>query len=63
MEKGITKEPKTVSHPPAQSEPDGGEPHVNGKSSGIRYASDEQFAKAHQKTSARHAGLFRRLAQ
>jgi hypothetical protein len=29
----------------------------------IRYASDERFREAHRKTSALHAGLFRRLAE
>jgi hypothetical protein len=36
---------------------------MNGKPAGVRYASDEQFKKAHRKTSALHAGLFRRLAE
>lgn len=30
---------------------------------GIRYASDERFRAAQRKTSALHAGLFRRLAE
>ena len=29
----------------------------------VRTASPEQFKKAHAKTSAQHAGLFRRLAK
>jgi hypothetical protein len=29
----------------------------------VRYASDEQFNKAHKKAMKVHAGLFRRLAQ
>jgi len=63
VEKEITKEPKIFPHPPAQPASEGEDAHMNGKSSGTRYASDEQFAKAHQKTTARHAGLFRRLAK
>ena len=35
----------------------------NGKPTTVRYASDEQFRKAQEKTSKDHAGLFRRLAQ
>jgi hypothetical protein len=35
---------------------------LNGKPV-VRYASDEQFRKAQEKTSKAHAGLFRRLAQ
>lgn len=38
-------------------------PRVNGKTSAVRTASKEQFDKAHRKTSAAHAGLFRRLAK
>ena len=34
----------------------------NGKPA-VRYASDEQFSKAHKKALKTHAGLFRRLAQ
>jgi hypothetical protein len=34
-----------------------------GESSGVRYASDAQYRKAHRKTSMVHASLFRRLAQ
>jgi hypothetical protein len=36
---------------------------VDEKASDIRYASDQQFREAHRKTSALHAGLFRRLAE
>ena len=43
--------------------PPGPEPPVNGKPSGVRTASKEQFEKAHRKTAAIHAGLFRRLAK
>jgi hypothetical protein len=35
----------------------------NGKPPAARHASDEQFKKAHRKTSKLHAGLFRRLAE
>jgi hypothetical protein len=38
------------------------ETRLNGKPA-VRYASDEQFRKAQEKTSKDHAGLFRRLAQ
>jgi len=63
MEKELVRGPNTVSPPSAQSEPEGGKARVSGKSSGVRHASDEQFKKAHRKTSAQHAGLFRRLAK
>jgi hypothetical protein len=33
------------------------------KKPSVRYASDEQFNKAHKKAMKVHAGLFRRLAQ
>jgi hypothetical protein len=36
---------------------------VDEKASDIRYASDQRFREAHRKTSALHAGLFRRLAE
>jgi hypothetical protein len=39
------------------------EDRVNEKVSNIRYASDQRFREAHRKTSALHAGLFRRLAE
>jgi hypothetical protein len=38
------------------------ETRLNG-SPAVRYASEEQFRKAHEKTSKIHAGLFRRLAE
>jgi hypothetical protein len=41
----------------------GAEDLAGQKPSGIRYASDERFREAHRKTSALHAGLFRRLAE
>jgi hypothetical protein len=64
VEKEFTKERETVSLPPVSSAPDSGKPRKNGTPSVIRqHASDEQFAKAHRKTSAQHAGLFRRLAK
>lgn len=51
--------------PPAPEDlkPEGQETRVNGTTSGVRTASKEQFEKAHRKTSAAHAGLFRRLAK
>ncbi len=36
---------------------------ANGKTPGVHTASKEQFDKARRKTSAEHAGLFRRLAK
>jgi hypothetical protein len=39
------------------------ENRVNEKTFKIRYASDQRFREAHRKTSAVHAGLFRRLAE
>jgi hypothetical protein len=41
----------------------GQDTRVNGKTSGVRTASKQQFDSAHRKTSALHAGLFRRLAK
>jgi hypothetical protein len=41
----------------------GADDRVEQKSPGVRYASDRQFREAHRKTSALHAGLFRRLAE
>ena len=63
MEKELTGEPETVSAPSGSPESESGETRDNGTAAGIRYASDEQFQKAHRKTSALHAGLFRRLAK
>jgi hypothetical protein len=56
MQKGVTKELKAT-------EPQVLQPPDNGKNSVVRTASKEQFEKAHRKTSAKHAGLFRRLAK
>jgi hypothetical protein len=39
------------------------EDRVIGEASNVRYASDQRFKEAHRKTSALHAGLFRRLAE
>jgi hypothetical protein len=63
VEKKATRVSKTVVQPPAGSMPEGGATRMNGKPSGVRFASDEEFRKAHRKTSAQHAGLFRRLAE
>ena len=41
----------------------GAEDRVDQESPSLRYASDRQFREAHRKTSALHAGLFRRLAE
>ena len=56
VEKEPVKEPKNVARPPADSKRGGGP-------AGVRCASNEEFAKAHRKTSMLHAGLFRRLAK
>ena len=63
MEKQLTSDSRTVSLPPESPESESEKVPVNGTSAGIRYASDEQFQKAQLKTSAQHAGLFRRLAK
>jgi hypothetical protein len=63
VEKELTKEPKAVSPLPSRIEPECGEARVDEAPSSVRYASDEQFRKAQRKTSAQHAGLFRRLAK
>jgi hypothetical protein len=60
MEKEVTREPNNVKPPATQ--PASVDAPTNGKHT-VRYASDEQFKKAHKKTSKAHAGLFRRLAQ
>ena len=57
MERGIIQESVKT---PAQRL--GEEAHLKSKPT-VRFASDEQFRKAHEKTSKTHAGLFRRLAQ
>ncbi len=59
MEKEVTRDRESVTPP---TPPASGETRSNGKPS-VRYASDEQFKKAHAKTRKSHAGLFRRLAQ
>ncbi len=62
MDKETIKGVKTVPVVgPSQAKEPG--TRVNGKPSGIRTATDAQFQKAHRKTSAQHAGLFRRLAK
>jgi hypothetical protein len=63
VEKEVTRETKDVRQSPAGPKPKRGREGVNGKPSGTRTASDEQFRKAHRKTSTLHAGLFRRLAE
>jgi hypothetical protein len=40
-----------------------GDARGNGKPPAVRYASEEEFKKAHRKTNKLHAGLFRRLAE
>jgi hypothetical protein len=61
MKKGTSKELEPT--PPQATEPQGQETRTSGKTSGVRTASKEQFQKAHRKTIAKHAGLFRRLAK
>jgi hypothetical protein len=63
VEKEMSRDPKIVTQPPAASNPEDDETRGTGKPSGVRTASDEQFKKAHRKTSTLHAGLFRRLAK
>jgi hypothetical protein len=63
MPKEMTGKSEAMAQGPAGSKQPAGEARLNGKSPKIRYASDEQFQKAHHKTSALHAGLFRRLAE
>jgi hypothetical protein len=58
----VAQKRKTVRQPGAGSKREHAE-RVNGRLSGVRTASDEQFKKAHRKTSTLHAGLFRRLAE
>jgi hypothetical protein len=63
MQKEISRKSKSMVRPPVGAEQSGEEVPGNGESSKIRYASDEQFEKAHRKTSMMHSGLFRRLAE
>ena len=58
MEQGTRKKLETQS-----TGLQGQDTRVNGKASVVRTASKQQFDKAHRKTSAQHAGLFRRLAK
>jgi len=63
VEKESTKTPSTVP-PPVSPESASLASHANDiPASGVRYATDEQFRKAQRKTSALHAGLFRRLSK
>lgn len=61
MDEGKSKVPKPT--PPRAAEPQHQETPGGGKPSSFRIASEQQFDKAHRKTSAQHAGLFRRLAK
>jgi len=61
MNKGKSKELEST--PPQAAEPQDQQTRGNGKTSEVRIASKQQFDKAHRKTSAQHAGLFRRLAK
>jgi hypothetical protein len=58
VEKELTRDRKSVKQP----QPASAEKRTNGEPP-VRTASDEQFCKAHVKTTKTHAGLFRRLAQ
>ncbi len=57
VDKDMNRKLQTVAQPPVQSK------SANDAPSTIRHASNDQFAKAQQKTSTIHAGLFRRLAK
>jgi hypothetical protein len=46
----------------SETQPAGGDTPKDEKPP-VRYATAEQFKKAHEKTSKLHAGLFRRLAE
>jgi hypothetical protein len=61
MNKGKNKELETT--PPQAAEPQGRQARAEGGAPDVRTASKQQFDKAHRKTSAQHAGLFRRLAK
>jgi hypothetical protein len=58
-------EKKTIkaAKPTPASLPASAEKEKNGAPNTVRTASPEQFKKAHAKTIAKHAGLFRRLAK
>ena len=57
MDKGKSKVPEQAPELLGQETP------ANGKTPAVRTASKQQFDKVHRKTSAQHAGLFRRLAK
>jgi len=61
MDKGKSKALEPT--PEQATEVRGQETLANGKTPKVRTASKQQFDKAHRKTSAQHAGLFRRLAK
>ena len=52
---------RTAGQPPVRRS--GTEDRAGQKPPGVRYALDDRFSEAHRKTSALHAGLFRRLAE
>jgi hypothetical protein len=60
MEQGTSKGLQPMSQATAAQ---GRQTPVNGKTPAVRVASKQQFDEAHRKTSAQHAGLFRRLAK
>jgi hypothetical protein len=61
MDKRTSKELEPT--PPKATEPEREEMRAKGETPGVRTASKQQFDKAHRKTIAQHAGLFRRLAK
>jgi hypothetical protein len=63
MEKEVNRELSSTVQPPVGLKPEGEEAPVNGRSSGIRNASKEEFEKVTRKVFAVHDGLFRRLAE
>ena len=63
MEEEVNRELSTIVQTPVGLKPEGEEAPVNGKSSGIRNASKEEFEKVTRKVFTLHDGLFRRLVE
>jgi len=57
------KKEKTILRRAVPSQPKSGETSANGKPSGIRSTSKEEFEKVKRKVFTLHDGLFRRLAE
>jgi hypothetical protein len=63
MAQGTSKRLQPTSQATEAQGPEKHDTRVNEKSSDVRTASKQRFDKAHRKTTAQHAGLFRRLSK